>query len=598
MTEEPELPLLSPLIPLEWLPDETLFSLCSRHHRLSGNRLPATTCRTLFGHPRQGCAHDFPSRIDSFALATRGCLGSAEQIVYDRTLLPYFLPFAQPEIGRAAIDAMRGPSIGGLKFRLGLLTSGIRAHHPLKGCLDCIEDDLRSYASAYWHRSHQLPGAAVCLKHKTWLCASNRKASGVGRFEWLLPHASHLIPISKGPVPVPALKLAQAAIALSSAAPGQTSAPDHTRQCYRQALREKGLMVGAEPYRLRHKEAGAEFAEFRRALTVAISGGPPPSINEAAAEVARLIYKPRSGTHPLKHLLLITWLFPSFEEFSAQCRTDRRVPVGQPQRPDECAEPARGAQKRVFFALLGSGLAVSTASGRVGVDAATGMAWAAAQGIATPRRPKILKPEVHARMVKALMGGAGKDDAASIGGVSVSTVTKVLRTEVGLRQAWRSAQFNTARDHHRSCWLNALDANPQSGVKVARLLEAASYAWLYRNDRTWLTENTRPTALIASSQRIDWDARDADLASAVRIAALDILNQSRTRAVRLWQLYQQVPELKAKLAQLDRLPLTRAAVFQAATSSVSHKPDSLSYSQGMGSDFPRAPDDSITTLLP
>lgn len=563
VSEEPELPLLSPLIPLEWLPDETLFSLCSRHHRLSGNRLPATTCQILFGHPRQGCAHDFPSRIDSFVLATRGGLGSAEQIIYDRTLLPYFLPFAPPDVGRAAIDAMRGPSIGGLKFRLGLLTSGIRAHHPLKACMDCIEDDLHSYASTYWHRSHQLPGAAVCLKHETWLCASNRKAGGVGRFEWLLPHPSHLAPISKGPVPVPTLKLAHAAVSLSSASPVQTLDADRARQRYRHALREKGLMVGADPYRLRHEEAGAEFAEFRRSLTMEISGRPPSSSKEAAAEVARLIYKPRSGTHPLKHLLLITWLFPSFEEFSAQYRMDQRVRVCPPQLPDECAEPEREAQKRTFFELLGSGLAISTASSRVGVDAATGMAWAATRGIPTSRRPKILKPEVHARMVKALMSGASKDDAAAIGGVSVSTVTRVLRTEVGLRQAWRSAQFDTMRDHHRRCWLNALDANPQSGVKMARLVEAASYAWLYRNDRKWLTEQTKPTARNTPSQRVDWDERDAALAAAVRLAAMQILDQGRMRAVRLWQLYQQVPELKAKLAQLDRLPLTRDAIFHA-----------------------------------
>jgi hypothetical protein len=59
-------PLVEPGLPHAWLPDETLFSLCSRYHRASGNQLPTTTCKALFGHKLQGAAHDFPARLNHF----------------------------------------------------------------------------------------------------------------------------------------------------------------------------------------------------------------------------------------------------------------------------------------------------------------------------------------------------------------------------------------------------------------------------------------------------------------------------------------------------------------------------------------------------
>ena len=39
---------------MSWLPGETLFSLCSRHHRLWGYATASQSARVLFGGPRTG----------------------------------------------------------------------------------------------------------------------------------------------------------------------------------------------------------------------------------------------------------------------------------------------------------------------------------------------------------------------------------------------------------------------------------------------------------------------------------------------------------------------------------------------------------------
>ena len=58
-----------------WLPGETLYSLASRHHLVSGNILAANTCEQLFGHSRLGCSHDLPGQLDEFVKRTGGGLG-------------------------------------------------------------------------------------------------------------------------------------------------------------------------------------------------------------------------------------------------------------------------------------------------------------------------------------------------------------------------------------------------------------------------------------------------------------------------------------------------------------------------------------------
>lgn len=95
-----------------------------------------------------------------------------------------------------------------------------------------------------------------------------------------------------------------------------------------------------------------------------------------------------------------------------------------------------------------------------------------------------------------------------------------------------------------------------------RAARGAWYAWLYRNDRAWLAEfngdRRRPTS--ATPQRVDWDARDVALASAVNREALRIAEISDRPRISLVQLCQAVPGLKKKLGQHDRVPLTAQAL--------------------------------------
>lgn len=554
--------------PINWLPDETLFSLCSRYHLLSGNHLASSTCERLFGHPKQGSAHDLPSRIGEFVSRTGGQLGTAHEIIYQRTLLPIYLPFLTAEESEKALAALAGTSIGSLKYQLGLTASRFGASHPLKACLTCAVSNVEEYGVAYWHLSHQWPGVVVCPVHRTPLLYSNLKATGVQRFQWVLPQRESLVQQKADITPSEAVvSLAMAAIKLAKLPPNTSLEAGNVIAAYRAGLEERALLKGASKSSLFGSEIGRQYSKHLAPLLNHPELRGLPATSEAAyREVAKLSSSSCLSLHPIRHLALITWLYPDFESFLTQCLN----------RPGQCPSHLSSLQtvedklmrederKIRFLKLVASGLTVSAASHSIGIDPITGMAWAANQGISVEKRPSLVRGEVKARMVSALKRGSSKESVANLGGVSVASVTRLLRTEVGLQAAWHRAQTATRRRAARTKWLNVVSLNPRGGIKSIRILEPATYAWLYRNDRDWLTEQVSSLAQAKNvgGVPVNWDERDTRLSDEVRLVGLRVAQRLNGKKVRLCHLYQEIPDLKAKISKLDRLPLTRKAIEQ------------------------------------
>jgi hypothetical protein len=555
---------------LSWLPGETLFSLCSRHHRLWGYATSSRSTQVLFGHRRAGTQHDLPSSLAEFAVRTDGGFGSAVELARDRTLLRFYRPFLDPEEVEGAAEAMCGPSVAHLKFGLGLLTSRFRANHPLKACASCIRHDVVTDGWAYWHLQQQFPGVWVCPVHGEPLLESTVKSTGVERFLWHLPVESRLSAASGLSTAASQELLARFAglnIALveRDAPDGWLSAP-RVQATLRRRLATLGLVTSAGNTRL--QEAASEYLEHCRALrAVSELSSLPASLEEAKVQMGRLIRPLRSGTHPLRLLVAIDWLFKDAADFVA-------THVGAPP-PDEVrahattatSTPTHAAEdprKARLLDLLSVGESATAAARSIGIDVATAMAWAAAAGVSVGRRPKVLTESVRQSLIRDLRAGVDKLDAAGRHGVSVETVTRVLRTEIGLRTAWTAARTSLAQKRARESWL-ALAQQPL-GVKLMRASNPAAYAWLYRNDRQWLRENS-PSDRVATveprSSPVRWDERDEALSLAVRRAVLRLSGERPGVPLRLWQIYQAVPELKPKLAALERLPLTRRVLESA-----------------------------------
>jgi len=548
--------------PAAWLPGETVFSLASRYHELAGHRYSETTCLQLFGHRRQGSAHDFPSRLDELATRAEGFLGDAESIIREHTILPYYLVFRPQEAARAAVAAMRGPAIGSMKFSLGLLTSRFRAHHPLKACRACMREDQERWHVAYWHRSHQLPGFWVCPRHREPLLESEVKATGVNRFGWALPSMNQLRSrFEMTPVQETRLvELSEAAERLC-ALPASAIDLDRLREANLLALQAIGLVSLSG--RLKAKPIAESFLRFCSELRVVPEfAALAADEHEAESQVRRLLYPPRTGTHPLRLLVLILWCHGSWGEMLRRYRTAR---APRPESDMSCPEPRSvlDNSKGQVLELVSRGCSVSAAAERVGVDHATAAAWAAKNGHVICRRPKRLRGAARRRILRLLRRGESVQAVAARSRFSESTVNRMLSTDPHLYDEWKQAKQHRARKVAREQWTAARRDNPLSGVKAWRILAPAAYAWLYRNDRAWLQLHRNPRRPKASAHStVRWDERDQALQTAVQSAALKLLERDGRRRLTLSGLCVEIPELRPKLRRLDQMPLTRTALVK------------------------------------
>lgn len=554
---------------MPWLPDETLFSYCSRFHRLSLQWRAEATSLTLFGRGRSGRAHDLPDGIDGLIERTGGQLGDASEVIRRHTVLSFYLPFLEPELAESAISAMRGTGIGSLKSKLGLMSSRFGASHPLKACPECMTEDVEHHHVAYWHLSHQLPGVWICSRHRRWLTASSCKSTGVQRFQWLLPDVAAMTQIIPSSTAVDdrlleerLLALAEAVSAIARTPEGQRIEVELTVAAHRQVLLTKKWV---EPNgRAKLDRVGYDLSAFmaplQRVPELACLAVP------AAQASGLLVYlrdTRRAKTHPLRRIALSLWLHGSWTGFDkvygcAPPISARCAPAPSATKP-KLDDPRRGA---FLGKLLDSEASLSRSALEAGIDTQTGMAWAAQAGISVQRRPKQLTQELRRRLVSALRAGRSKASVAKSIGVSVQTVTNTLRTEIGLQEAWHRARFEIRRRTARASWLRLAIRYPMVGVKMLRLLEPAGYAWLYRNDRSWLVEQQAqltPRSKGNHSQ-VSWDQRDLVLSSAVARVCSSLAIEMPERRIQLWRIYQRLPELKTKLRRLDQLPLTRAAI--------------------------------------
>jgi len=560
------------------LPDETLYSLCARIHRLTCNARSRDTARQLFGHAHFGTEHDFTSNIAALASRSAGQWGTARELALGRTLLSFYLPFHPLETQEELITQLACPGIGHLKFRLGLLTSRFRAHHPIKVCSACMKLDRERYGTPYWHRGHQLPGVWVCLEHSTLLSESTSKSNGVRRFDWLLPDdcdfrsplmaTAHRELIAREPCMAELSRLARNAQAILQLPCGTFLSPAQLTNVYRTRIRDRyGVRRASRDV---WAQLVSELCRSNAAL-VPISEMSALAHEPVAArrELERMLRAPRSGTHPLRHLALVQWLFEDWESFFEAYR------VGAPGAAySSLDEPTQAAvavsqspeiKNRLITLVTQLGASPTGAALQLGIDTTTAMAWLAQAGIRSKRRPKKLRSDIRTALISALLTGTDKAELAARYGLSVVTITTLLRTEPELHERWQAARHRHSRTARRAEWESLVKRHPDLTIKGLRAMAPACHGWLYRNDKAWLdtTNAAVPRASPGNHSELDWPARDAALARQVREAALKLTSTECPQRIKQWQITQALPELRAKIGHLDRLPQTREALSAA-----------------------------------
>ncbi|MBB6187560.1 TnsD family Tn7-like transposition protein [Rhodanobacter sp. MP7CTX1] len=467
--------------------DQTLYSWCGLVHAWNGLSAIATS-QELFGSSFAALMHDFPANLAALNTRTGGHLGSPRRLALNHTLLGYFLPLVHVDLAAAVLRRTREGAMPELKMKLGITASRIGGHHPLKGCPACFDEDEAATGFAYWHVPHQFPSVMVCQRHQRPLVIAWDPVTPVHRRGWLLPRgglARHWIdiPVDGSMQMERLMRLAAFSGAFSTLPPGSIESA-LLAKTYQGALRGRGIATANGSLRLsaliqltRSHYSGVETVPGFEALQAVTPDWP----GLAGALTRR---KPRPG-HPLKHLLLISMLFESWDDFLS-AYDESRTSTEPPASP--AAEEPDPSRTEAFYKLVSNGKSIRCASTELGIDTSTGVKWAQRLGLQYVTRTKTFSEDKKATARKMLRAGNDAIVVCEALGLSRATIDRLLTSESDLLYAWKVARFVARRKAARRRFKQVVKQNPGLVTGQIRRLPDNCYMWLYRNDRDWLRE--------------------------------------------------------------------------------------------------------------
>lgn len=158
-------------------PEELLYSICARYASRVKYPNAKSLLRELLGVSTASAVVDLPNRLSHLAALTAGTSLTANRLIDNHTLFPFFSAFTPPERVRLLRRNMRGDDGSPVHMRSGVMASRIPSPERLRFCPICKQVDEDRFGEAYWHRLHQVQGIQVCPAHNTFLESSSARRS-------------------------------------------------------------------------------------------------------------------------------------------------------------------------------------------------------------------------------------------------------------------------------------------------------------------------------------------------------------------------------------------------------------------------------------
>lgn len=562
-------------------PDELLYSLCARYHRLSCNLSNKSTVKDLFGTATACAIVDLPSHLGELSkkIICR-TLSDPDRLILERTLLPVYAPFLTVKKLKKLISFMKGSSRGNrVHYSSGVMSSTVPVQSYLKYCPECLSEDCEVYGESYWHRNHQFPGVLLCHIHDTWLVEDKSSAiSSMNKHVFkLAPEANDADQISQSPKGG-AIQHYRAVAQSVAWLLGQNQ------------LLCQGLSVLHQKYS--YYLQTLDLANFRGRVSqkslveqfISYYGNDfladvHCSIDQDSPEnwLSKLVRKPRGATHPLKHFLLINFLGLNLADFLS---TKTRVQPQFGRAPWPCLNPVAEHYKKNVITYCE--ITRNSDSGQpVGNFYCSCGFHYARKGPDRSRRDRFRRGRIIA-----------------FGSVWEKELIRLVVDELkGLRQAARTLEVdtNTVKSHlerlkneeavlpttakadpqpRRQRWCALVAENQDAGVSELREMAPADYIWLYRNDQEWLLKNSPKAKEKSKSRtgRVNWHLRDAELAAKIPFAAQQLKNFTG-RSIRITRtaIGRKLGVVSLLQKKINKLPLTKLAVESVVESAESFR---------------------------
>lgn len=575
------------------LPDESLYSLCARYYDRVRYPNKKAVAQELFGSASTTAVIDLPSRIGALvSMFPPSSSLTADRIIDEHTLLPFYSPFLKPEIVRQVREDMIGSKGSSIHMRAGIMAGRIPLPERLRFCPACRTEDHKLYQTTYWHRLHQLPGVKVCPVHAVFLEKSEARPRHTPNPFRFMP-AEELTGNSPARRAAPAdpghlalLKIAANAAWLLKCR-GLTSSLDGLRNRYHTLLIERGLASYSGCIRsakLLDKFRKHYSASLLKTLRCEIGGADQEKDNW----LLHLVRRPKNSHHPLRHLLFINFLRISAEQFFGL--PDEINFFGDPPWP--CLNPASDHYMEAVVAECDVSFRGPEHRPVGTFRCGCGFAYARTGPDLTPEdRFRFSKMKAFGQVWEDSLRRLWADTALSISGIAARLEVDPLtvrrhaerlqfaalgsrRRVLSLRPALRLKAVRPVteqarkRRKHRALWLEAMKRRPKPNMKSLRGSLPRTYAWLIQNDAVWLMKHRpKPSKQARLATSVDWERRDSKLALAVRESASRLkATQGRLIRVTKTAVGRDLGQVTLLRQKIHKLPLTAAALDEVVES--------------------------------
>lgn len=466
-------------------PDELLYSIIARLNDELRYFSDRALAESVFGCGLATAVFDLPGRIDALLdQLPAGHPYTAEHILYEHTTLPYYAPFIDPSHLSRVEKTMRSEEGEKIHTLLGVRASRVSTSIRLRLCISCVRDDRQKYGLGYWHRSHQLPGVRLCSVHAENLQelreSGPRKRHSFQSLEQSLDQ--FLCPLSVSPGSENMLLQLSRDTRWLLASRIKPDGLLSLWQRYRSQLKIRGWMRTGRQIRMR--ECRPAFVRHYGSLLVDLGCNLP---KDRDGWLERLLRKPRTSQHPLHHLLVIRFLGSTPAQFLQHpmrtLHAERHSPGASQLRIGKPSDPA--GKKSPSFR-----------------SGSPNSAW--------DERLKALvrDPSMSLRAMAQDLGVAPKTVQRHARRLGVWRPTWTTWDRVAPAKRRHDATKRTLA-FHRNQWRTLREANPTDGTHALCQRAPATYSYLYRYDREWLSAHRPPTVPARSeSPRIDWAERD------------------------------------------------------------------------------------------
>jgi hypothetical protein len=198
----------------------------------------------------------------------------------------------------------------------------------------------------------------------------------------------------------------------------------------------------------------------------------------------QVFYNRHAYHHPIKHLLLIGFLFGDWDSFLNAYESYVRVDISQESL--KYIPSFIDKQKTVARNLVHKKISLRTVARITGLSVTTVRSIAGQERVAIAARAKLIYPEERRGIWRKLLLGETTQNIAHIYGVSVGSIELILRCYPYLVPLRKKIRLYKARNKYREKLIQLLTADPSMTRNNIRCEHQAVYSWLYRHDREWM----------------------------------------------------------------------------------------------------------------